>query len=112
MTLDKFLPLHALVLDFLVEDTKRIDSWKYHKLEELEKYQRIRELSLKVFDRIKVRELVCGVSSVSEILEVKEWVDRMQDADQRLFGTRIVSFDVKDVKATYFDTQDGWESIN
>ena len=112
LTLDKFLPLHALVLDFLVEDTKRIDSWKYPKLEELEKYQRIRELSLKVFDRIKVRELVCGVSSVSEILEVKEWVDRMQDADQRLFGTRIVSFDVKDVKATYFDTQDGWESIN
>ena len=36
----------------------------------------------------------------------------MQDADQRLFGTRIVSFDEKDVKATYFDTQDGWERIN
>ncbi len=28
----------------------------------------------------------------------------MQEKDQRLFGTRVVSFDVEDVKATYFDT--------
>ena len=104
LTLDEFLPLHAPLLDFLVEDTKRIDSWKYPKLEELEKYQRIRGLNLKMLDRIEVRELVCGVSSASKILEVKEWIDRMQDADQRMFGTRIVSFDVEDVKTTYFDT--------
>ena len=57
-----------------------------------------------MLDRIEVRELVCGVSSASEILEVRNWVEEMQDADQRLFGTRIVSFDVEDVKATYFDT--------
>jgi len=104
LTLDEFLPLHAPLLDFLVEDTKRIDAWKYPKLEELEKYQRIRGLDLKILDRIEVRELVCGVSSASEILEVKERIKRMQDADQRMFGTRIVSFDVEDVKATYFDT--------
>ena len=104
LTLDEFLPLHAPLLDFLVEDTKRIDAWKYPKLEELEKYQRIRGLDLKILDRIEVRELVCGVSSASEILEVKEWIKRMQEADQRMFGTRIVSFDVEDVKATYFDT--------
>ena len=104
LTLDEFLPLHAPLLDFLLEDTKRIDAWKYPKLEELEKYQRIRGLDLKMLDRIEVRELVCGVSSASEILEVKEWIERMQDADQRMFGTRIVSFDVEDVKTTYFDT--------
>ena len=104
LTLDEFLPLHAPLLDFLVEDTKRIDAWKCPKLEELERYQRIRGLDLKLLDRIEVRELVCGVSSTSEILEVKEWIKRMQDADQRMFGTRIVSFDVEDVKATYFDT--------
>ena len=104
LTLDEFLPQHAPLLDFLVEDAKRIDSWKYPRLEELEKYQRIRGLNLKMLDRIEVRELVCGVSSASEILEVKEWIGRMQDADQRMFGTGIVSFDVEDVKATYFDT--------
>ena len=104
LTLDQFLPLHAPLLDFLVEDAKRIDAWKYPKLEELEKYQRIRGLNLKMLDRIEVRELVCGVSPASEILEVRNWVEEMQDADQRLFGTRVVSFDVEDVKTTYFDT--------
>ena len=104
LTLDEYLPLHAPLLDFLVEDTKRIDAWKYPKLEELEKYQRFRGLSLKMLERIEVRELVCGVSSASEILEVKEWIGRMQEEDQRMFGTRVVSFDVEDVKATYFDT--------
>jgi len=84
LTLDEFLPLHAPLLDFLVEDTKRIDAWKYPKLEELEKYQRFRGLSLKMLERIEVRELVCGVSSASEILEVKEWIERMQEEDQRI----------------------------
>ena len=45
LTLDQFLPLHAPLLDFLVEDAKRIDAWKYPKLEELEKYQSIRGLT-------------------------------------------------------------------
>jgi hypothetical protein len=44
------------------------------------------------------------VSSAEEILEVRRWVEDMQEKDQRLFGTRVVSFDVEDVKATYFDT--------
>ncbi len=83
LTLDQFLPLHAPLLDFLVEDAKRIDAWKYPRLEELEKYQRIRGLDLKMLDRIEVRELVCGVSSASEILEVRKWIEKMQDADQR-----------------------------
>jgi len=104
LTLDQYLPLHAPLLDFLVEDAKRIDAWRYPKLEELEKYQRIRGLNMKMLERIEVRELVCGVSSAEEILEVRKWVEEMQDEDQRLFGTRVVSFDVEDVKATYFDT--------
>lgn len=80
LTLDEFLPLHAPLLDFLVEDTKRTDAWKYPKLEELERYQKIRGLNLQMLDRIEVRELICGVSSTSEILEVKKWIDKMQDA--------------------------------
>ncbi len=104
LTLDQYLPLHAPLLDFLVEDAKRVDAWSYPKLGELEKYQRIRGLNMKMLERIEVRELVCGVSSIEEILEVRRWVEDMQEKDQRLFGTRVVSFDVEDVKATYFDT--------
>ena len=58
LTLDQYLPLHAPLLDFLVEDAKRIDGWRYPKLEELEKYQRIRGLNMKLLDRIEVRELI------------------------------------------------------
>ena len=80
LTLDQFLPLHAPLLDFLVEDAKRIDAWKYPKLEELGKYQRIRGLNLKMLDRIEVRELVCGVSSASEILKVRSGVKRKKSS--------------------------------
>ena len=59
LTLDQYLPLHAPLLDFLVEDAKRVDAWSYPKLEELEKYQRIRGLNMKMLERIEVRELVC-----------------------------------------------------
>ena len=90
--MEKFLPLQAPLLDFRMEDTKRTDSWKYPKLEELEKYQRYRGLNLEMLDRIEVRELVCGVSSVTEILEVRKWIERMQKNDQRDFGSsRLMS---------------------
>ena len=75
-------------------------------LEELEKYQRIRGLNLKMLDRIEVGELVCGVSSASEILEVRKWVEKMQDADQRLVGTRVVSFDVEDDDDVFLEAEE------
>ena len=104
LTQEEFLPAKAPLLDFLVEDTKRSDAWKYPKLEELEKYQKFRGLNLSMLERIETRELVCGVSSVSEIREVSNWIERMQEMDQRDFGTQVVSLDVEDVKATYYDT--------
>ncbi len=70
-----------------MKDTKRVDGWKFPKLEELEKYQRYRGLSLDMLGRIEIRELVCGVLYVSEIMEVRDWIDRMQERDQRDFGT-------------------------
>ena len=104
LTQEEFLPAKAPLLDFLVEDTKRTDAWKYPKLEELEKYQKFRGLNLDMLERVETRELVCGVSSVSEIREVRDWIERMQEMDQRDFGTQVVSLDVEDVKATYYDT--------
>ncbi len=80
LTLDQYLPLHAPLLDFLVEDAKRVDAWSYPKLGELEKYQRIRGLNMKMLERIEVRELVCGVSSASEILKVRSGVKRKKSS--------------------------------
>jgi hypothetical protein len=111
LSLEEFLPLHAPLLDFLVEDTKRMDSWKYPKLEELEKYQRYCGLCLEMLDRIEVRVLVCGVSFTSKILEVKSWIERMQENDQRDFGTRVVSLDVEDVEDVLRHHEDGREGF-
>ena len=72
---EEFLPAKAPLLDFLVEDTKRSDAWKYPKLEELEKYQKFRGLNLSMLERIETCELVCGDSSASEIREVREWIE-------------------------------------
>ena len=50
----EFLPLGAPLLDFLVVETKKIDDWKYPKLEELELYQERRGLSLEMLNQVEV----------------------------------------------------------
>ena len=50
-----------------MEETKKIDGWKYPRLEELELYQSRRGFSLDMLDQIEVCELVCGISSKDEI---------------------------------------------
>ncbi len=104
LRVNQYLPVEAPLLDYLVEDTKRVDGWKYPELEELEFYQKNRGLNLEMLKQIEVKELVCGVSSREEIAEVAEWIKRMHAQDQEKFGTRIISFDVEDVKATFYDT--------
>ena len=101
---EEFLPLGAPLLDFLVEETKKIDGWKYPRLEELELFQSRRGLSLDMLDQIEVRELVCGIRSQDKILETHQWITDMYKADQSTFGTRVISMDVEDVKTTYYDT--------
>ena len=100
----QYLPVEAPLLDYLVEDVKRVDGWKYPRLEDLEFYQKNRGLNLEMLKQIEVKELVCGVSSREEIAEVAEWIKRMHTQDQEKFGTRIISLDVEDVKATFYDT--------
>ena len=57
-----------------------------------------------MLNEIKVRELVCGVSSEDKISEVRNWIKEMHQMDQDLFATQVVSLDVEDVKVTYYDT--------
>lgn len=92
------------MLDFLVEEEINVERWKYPRLEESEKYQRYRGLNMDMLKRIKVWELLCGVKSYSEIEEVRDWIEKMQEIDQRKFGTQVVSLDVENVKTTFYDT--------
>ena len=57
-----------------------------------------------MLEEIKVRELVCGISSEKEISETREWIKEMHRIDQEFFGSQVISLDVEDVKVTYYDT--------
>ena len=105
LNLEQFLPVDAPLLDYLVHDTRRLEGLKYPKLEDLESGdQSNRGLSLGMLKEIEVRELVCGVSSEEEIVATREWISRMHEMDQSLYGSQVISLDVEDVKVTYYDT--------
>ena len=57
-----------------------------------------------MLNEIEVRELVCGVSSEDKISEVRDWIKKMQQMDQDLFASQVISLDVEDVKVAYYDT--------
>ena len=57
-----------------------------------------------MLDKIEVRELVCAVSTDREIEDVHDLVLAMHKKDPDSFGTHIISMNVEDVKATYYDT--------
>ena len=59
---------------------------------------------MEILEQIEVPEIICGVSSSLEILEIHEWITRMYKLDQETFGTRVISLDVEDVKTTFYDT--------
>ena len=101
---EKFLPVDAPLLDYLVESSKKVVGWKYPRMEELEYYQANRGLSLEMLKQVEVKELVCGRSTREEIVEVARLIERMNALDQEKFGTQVISLDVEDVKATFYDT--------
>ena len=70
----------------------------------MEIYQERKGLSLEMQNQIKVGEIICGISSSSEILEIHQWITDMYKIDQQTFGSRVISMDVEDVKMTFYDT--------
>ena len=56
-----------------------------------------------MLDSIEVREIVMGVLTKEEILETHNWVTCNYLKDQEKFGSKVVSMDVEDVTASYYD---------
>ena len=102
-TLKEFLPESAPLLDFLVAESKAPEGWKYPLQEELEKFQEQRGLSYDMLDLIEVREIVTGVSTKKEIIEIHDWVTNNYLEDQAKFGSKVVSMDVEDVTVSYYN---------
>ena len=56
-----------------------------------------------MLDSIEVREIIMGVSTKEEIQETHNWVTSNYLKDQEKFGSKVVSMNVEDVTASYYD---------
>ena len=52
---------------------------------------------------VEVREVICGSSSTEEIQKFHEWITEKHLENQDKFDTGVISMDVEDVKALYYD---------
>ena len=52
---------------------------------------------------VEVREVICGSSSTEEIQKFHEWITEKHLENQDKFDTGVISMDMEDVKASYYD---------
>ena len=100
---DEYLPVVAPLLDFLTVATEGSAGWKYPKIEELRSYQDNRGLTFSVLEDVEVRKITCGVSTHEEIEKFHDWITEKHLKDQDKFDSGVLSMDVEDVKASYYD---------
>ena len=99
----EFLPMGAPLLDFLTVDTEGPTGWKYPRLEDLRYYQTNRGLTFSVLEEVEVREIICGISTQDEIEKFHEWITEKHIENQNKFDSGVISMNVEDVKASYYD---------
>ena len=95
-----YLPVQAPLLDYLTEGST---GWKYPRLQELRKFQQKRSLTYSVLEDIEVRKIICGISSADEIQKFHEWTKKKHLESQDTFNSCIISMDVEEFKASYYD---------
>ena len=52
---------------------------------------------------VEVKEIIAGVSSPEDILEIKHWMQELYATDQAILPTRVVSLDVEEIHVTHYD---------
>ena len=52
---------------------------------------------------VEVKEIIAGVSSPEEILEINLWMQEQHAKDQAILPTRVVSMDVEELRVTHYD---------
>ena len=50
-----------------------------------------------------MKEIICGVSTQDELEKFHEWITEKHLKDQEKFDSGVLSMDVEDVKASYYD---------
>ena len=52
---------------------------------------------------VEVKEIVAGVSSPEEILEIRKWMETQHAKDPAILPTGVVSMDVEELRITHYD---------
>ena len=52
---------------------------------------------------LEAKEIVAGVRSSEEILEINLWMQEQYAYDQAILSTRVVSMDVEEIRITHYD---------
>ena len=84
---------------------------KYPRLYDLKKFKQKQGLKYSVLDEIEVKEIICGVSSIKEIQKFHEWTTEKYTENQNSLDSGVISMDVENVKASYFDVMRMAEKI-
>ena len=56
-----------------------------------------------MLEDVEVREIICEISSTEEIQKFHEWMTEKHLENQATFDSGVISMDVEDVKASYYD---------
>ena len=100
-----YLPVEALLLDYLTVETEGLTRWKYPRLQDFRTFQQKQGLTYSVLDEVKVREITCGVSSTEEIQKFHKWTTEKHLENQNSFDSGVISMDVEDIKVSYYDVK-------
>ena len=98
-----YLPVVALLLDYLVTDTEGPTGWKYPKLQELRKFQVKRGLTYSELEDVEVCEVICGVSTTEDIEKFHEWRRDRHLKNQENFDRGVIFLDDEDMKLSYYE---------
>ena len=101
----EFLPRSARspLVDFLSIGIYSVADWKYPSAAAIHGIQANQGLSYQMLHDVEVKEIVTGVSSPEEILEIRKGMEIQKAKNQGVLPTGVVSIDVEELRVTHYD---------
>ena len=56
-----------------------------------------------MLEDVEVKEIVAGISSPEEVLEIRKWMEIHQAKDQSILPTGVMSMDIEEVRVKHYD---------
>ena len=99
----EFLPRSAPLVHFLSIGIYSQTGWKYPSADTIHGIQASQGLSYQMLKDVEVKEIIAGVFSPEEILEIRKWMEIQHAKDQVILPTGVVSMEVEELRVTHYD---------